>query len=68
MITTFPVLSSHMWVVAALLSEALSVLYVLVIFPPNFTWVLWKTEPKAGLMCRPRAVGVRETGSKTDAW
>lgn len=49
-------------------SEALSVLHVLVIFPPDFTWVLWKTEPKASLMCRPREVGVRETGSKTDAW
>ena len=58
-----------MWVVATVFhSEALSALPVLVIFPPDFTWVLWKTEPKAGLMCRPRMVGVRETGSKTDAW
>lgn len=47
MLTTFPVLSSHMWVVATvLLSEALSILHVLVIFLPDFTWVLWKTEPR----------------------
>lgn len=37
-------------VAIVLCSEALSVLHVLVIFPPDFTWVLWKTEPKASLV------------------
>lgn len=42
--------------------------YFFYFFPTDFAWILWKTEPGAGLPYNPRAASVREKGKETNTW